>query len=341
MDFYVFDQDYTLLGILTSPISVTYTEKYNDLGDFQVNLPVDEINRELIKSDNVILFDKEKGIAGIIGIISSDGESDDSPQIVAKGKLIEEYIYRRICWGLFSMTETPENIIYSMLTQQVISPTDPDRAIADIVLKESTLAETQKISYQNTGGKVGDNIASICASSGLGFRLSYNPGNKQMLFELYEGDDRTIEQRVFPQALFSTEYENILSKTTSVGVASGKSRREYFVDARDIQSTNSDGMTISTEDYIALLKQRGTEKLADVRESQSFDCTVNTVGNIQYGQDYFLGDMVTIYDSLLNLQLNARISEVQHAFTSFGEELYITFGFGPMTLAKKLRLKGV
>ena len=58
MDFYVFDQDYTLLGILASPISVTYTEKYNDLGDFQVNLPVDEINRELIKSDNVILFDR-------------------------------------------------------------------------------------------------------------------------------------------------------------------------------------------------------------------------------------------------------------------------------------------
>lgn len=366
MDFYVFDQDYALLGILASPISVTYTEKYNDRGDFQVNLPVDEINRELIKSDNVILFDKEKGIAGIIGIISTDGETDDSPQIVAKGKLIEEYIYRRIVWGLFSITETPEKIVHSMLMTQVISPTDPNRAIADIVLKASALAEVQKISYQNTGGNVGDNIASICASSGIGFRLSYHPSDKQMLFELYEGNDRTIEQRVLPQALFSTEYENIMStsynlntqdmknvalvagedsgtdrKTTSVGVASGKSRREYFVDARDIQSTNSDGMTISAEDYIALLKQRGTEKLADVRESQSFDCTVNTVGNIQYDQDYFLGDMVTVYDSLLNLQLNARISEVQHAFTSFGEELYITFGFGPMTLTKKLRLKGV
>ena len=366
MDFYVFDQDYTLLGILASPISVTYTEKYSDLGDFQVNLPVDKINRELIKSDNVILFDKEKGIAGIIGIISSDGESDDSPQIVAKGKLIEEYIYRRICWGLFSITETPESIIYNMLTQQVISPSDAERAIPDIVLGTAALADTEKVSYQNTGGNVGDSIASICASSGIGFRLSYHPSNKQMLFELYEGNDRTIEQRVLPQALFSTEYENILStsynlntqdmknvalvagedsganrKTTSVGVASGKSRREYFVDARDIQSTNSDGMTISAEDYIALLKQRGTEKLADVRESQSFDCTVNTVGNIQYNQDYFLGDMVTVYDSLLNLQLNARISEVQHAFTSFGEELYITFGFGPMTLTKKLRLKGV
>lgn len=366
MDFYVFDSNYTLLGILASPISVTYTEKYNDLGDFQVNLPVDQINRELIKSDNIILFDKDKGIAGIIGIISSDGETDDSPQIVAKGKLIEEYIYRRICWGLFSITETSENIIYNMLMTQVISPSDAARAIPDITVKTVALANSERISYQNTGGNVGDSIASICVSSGMGFRLSYHPSDKQMLFELYKGNDRTIEQRILPQALFSTEYENILStsynlntqdmknvalvagedsstnrKTTSVGTASGKSRREYFVDARDIQSTNSDGMTISTEDYIALLKQRGTEKLADVRESQSFDCTVNTVGNIQYDKDYFLGDMVTIYDSLLDLQLNARISEVQHAFTSFGEELYITFGFGPMTLTKKLRLKGV
>lgn len=366
MDFYVFDPNYVLLGILSSPISVMYTEKYNDLGDFQISLPVDDTNRELIKSDNIILFDKEKGIAGIIGIISTDGEGNSAPEIVVKGKLIEEYLYRRICWGLFSVTETPDNIIYSMLNTQVISPTDADRRISDIVLSTAALKDSEKISYQSTGGNVGDNIASICVSNSLGFRLVYHPSDKQMLFELYKGADRTIEQRVLPQALFSTEYENILStsyslntqdmknvaliagedtgvnrKITSVGVAAGKSRREYFVDARDIQSTNSDGMTISADDYIALLKQRGTEKLADVRESQSFDCTVNTIGNIQYGVDYFLGDLVTIYDSLLHIQLNARISEVQHAFNSLGEELYITFGFGPMTLSKKLRLKGV
>ena len=76
MDFYVFDPNYVLLGILSSPISVMYTEKYNELGDFQVSLPVDDTNRELIQSDTIILFDKAQGIEGIIGSITKNGEEN-------------------------------------------------------------------------------------------------------------------------------------------------------------------------------------------------------------------------------------------------------------------------
>lgn len=365
MDFYVFNSDYTPLGILSSPTSIDYIEKYNDLGTFEVQVPIDENNIALLQTDNLILFDKQRGIAGVIVAISST-QSEDSPTITLKGNLCEEYLYRRICWGLFEKTGTPKEIIHSMIDTQIINPENELRKIEDIVIGADTLSDMDSISYQNTGGVVGENIASICSSSSLGFRLKYQPVNKKSEFQLYEGTDRTINQRTVPPVIFSVEYENILSseyaidtqdmrnvalvagegegtarKTVSIGDTSGKQRKEYFVDARDLQSTNSDGMAISQEEYNSLLTQRGNEKLSELKTSQSFDCTINTQGNIMYGEDYFLGDLVTVRDEMLHIQLDARLTEVEHAFTSTGEELYMTFGFGPLTLVKKLKVKGV
>ena len=365
MDYYVFDSDYTPLGILSSPTSVDYIEKYNGLGTFEVHIPIDENNITLLQTDNVILFDKDRGIAGVIANISST-QSADSPEITLKGNLNEEMLYRRICWGLFETTGTPQQIIHSMVNTNIISPTDENRKIPDIVLGTDTLAEQDSLVYQNTGGVVGENIENLASSNAFGFRLIYDPVQKQSILQLYKGTDRTINQRVVPPAIFSVEYENILSseytlatqdmrnvalvagegegldrKTAQVGTATGKARKEYFVDARDLQSTNSDGMSITPEEYTAMLTQRGTEKLSDLRTSQSFDCSINTNGNIRYNEDYFLGDIVTIRDELLQIQLDATISEVEHAVTSTGEELYITFGFGPLTFVKKLKVKGV
>lgn len=366
MDYYVFDSNYTPLGILSSPTSVDYIEKYNGLGTFEVHIPIDENNIALLQTDNVILFDKDRGIAGVIADIDST-QSADSPEITLKGNLNEEMLYRRICWGLFESTGTPQQIIHSMVNANIISPTDANRKIADIVLGVDTLDDQDNLVYQNTGGVVGENIENIASSNAFGFRLVYDPVEKQSILQLYKGTNRTINQRIVPPAIFSSvEYENILSskytlatqdmrnvalvagegegldrKTVQVGTATGKARKEYFVDARDLQSINSDGMSITTEEYTAMLTQRGTEKLSDLRTSQSFDCTINTNGNIRYNEDYFLGDTVTIRDESLQIQLDATISEVEHAVTATGEELYITFGFGPLTFVKKLKVKGV
>lgn len=364
MDFYVFDGNYTPLGILSSPTSVDYIEKFNDLGTFEVHIPIDKNNTAFLQTDNVILFDKDRGIAGVI--TSIEVTQEDSPSICLKGDLNEEYLYRRICWGLFEKTGTPKEIIYDMLQTQIINPTDEKRKIVDIVIGPDALAEEEAIAYQNTGGVVGESIANLCSSNSIGFRLKYEPTKKQSVFQLYSGTDRTIEQKTVPPVIFSVEYENILSseytlstkdmrnvalvagegegiarKSVTIGESSGKARKEYFVDARDLQSTNSDGMEIPQDEYLLMLTQRGNEKLADLRTSQSFDCSINTQGNILYNQDYFIGDLVTIRDSLLGIQLNARLTEVEHGFSSTGEELYMTFGFGPLTLIKKLKVKEV
>lgn len=366
MDFYIFTQDYVPLGIVSTPTAVTYTEKFQSRGSFELYLPLNTDNISLMKKERVVLLDAARKLAGVIGIVKKEKASKDTNQLVVKGNLCEEYLYRRICWGLYDKTGKASAVIKDMVTTQVISPTDTNRAIADIVIDSTRADVGDSIVFQSTGGNVGENIEGICGANSLGFRLEYDAPNKQMPFYVYEGTDRTIEQSDVPPCIFSSNYENILSssytlnaqdsknvglvagegeglarKTVSVGTASGKSRKEVFIDARDLQSTNSYGMTIPEAEYLQLLKQRGNEKMADLKETESFDCVVNTYGNIRYNEDYFLGDKVTIFDAELEIQLNAVITEVEHAFDSIGETIYITFGFGPLTLAQKLKAKVV
>ena len=368
MDFYVFDDAYNQLGLLSKPVSVTYTEKYKELGTFEVVLPINEENRILAKEENVIVFDRDRKIAGVVGIVTSTITSTGSPQLVVKGKFVAQYVYRRIVWGQFEMTGTPEQIITSLLNTQVLTPSDPSRKIPDLVMGASQLADQEQLSVQYSGDNLGTCIEAVCSTNPIGFRVSYEQIQKQMSFILYTGADRTDKQRVVPPVVFSAEYENILDseysvnaqdasnvawvvgakpvegtqQSVTVGSVSGKARKEYYVNASSVRDQDSEGNPIPESQYREMLTQEGKEKLDSRKVAQSFECTINTLGNVQYNVDFFLGDKVTVRDQTVGIELDATISEVQHVINQYGsEQLYITFGFGPVTLTKRLRERGM
>ena len=64
------------------------------------------------------------------------------------------------------------------------------------------------------------------------------------------------------------------------GTPSGATRREFFVDARDEATT-------------AGLTTRGNAKLDESKQSAYFDFLTVQTAALQYGRDYFLGDLVT------------------------------------------------
>lgn len=367
MEIQVFSPDYVYLGVISQATSVMYIEKFQDKGTFEVYHPLlnDPEFLMMCQKENIFVFDTGAGIAGIVDRFKKES-NDKGSKLLIQGDLCEEYIYRRICWGLYQKTGTAGAIIGDMIKTQVISPTDVTRSMPDIVLDAGYELLGRTTSFQSTGGNVGENVASLCQANDLGYKMSYTPAEKRLHFKVYQGSDRTQGQHVLPACVFSAEYDNLISsaytnsnhdlknvalvagegegkarKTVTVGAASGKARRESFVDARDIQSDDGSGV-ITPEDVInSRLKQRGEEYLAPLRSVESFDCEVSPLGNIRYNEDYFLGDKVTIEDLELGLRVDACISEVEHAFDTHGEALHITFGFGPLTLSQKLKTKVV
>lgn len=123
-------------------------------------------------------------------------------------------------------------------------------------------------------------------------------------------------------------------------ILSGLSRRELWVDARDLQSVDDDGESLSPEEYQSALTTRGQEKLAESPLAQNFSAVVRTVGAaFVYGRDFFLGDTITVRDERLGVTVDAVVTAALHGVTSEGETLELTLGFSQPGIYEKLSRK--
>lgn len=122
----------------------------------------------------------------------------------------------------------------------------------------------------------------------------------------------------------------------------GFGRRELYVDARDIQSesVNEDGTTttLTPTEYDAALVNRGDDKLAECKTTETFEAQIRVFGDVQYefGKDYQKGDKVTVRDRQLNVVVSARITEVEEDFDD-EYALVLTFGYSYPTIMQKVK----
>ena len=203
------------------------------------------------------------------------------------------------------------------------------------------------ISAQYTGAGLLETWQEVCKAYGLGFRaITEDHGIITPKIEIIEGRDRSEGQAVNSPVIFSAEYENLLSstyaldtakyknvalvagegegknrKTVTIGSGSGLSRREIFVDARDLSSNEGE---ISEADYTAQLMARGYEKMADHQLTESFDGEIDTANNFILDQDYTLGDIVTV-ENEFRIRKSARVSAIMETWDAEGYAAIPTF----------------
>lgn len=120
----------------------------------------------------------------------------------------------------------------------------------------------------------------------------------------------------------------------------GLSRREIFIDARDLQSDADPEKPLTPDEYAALLTNRGQQKLAENQLVRSFATEVRTYDpTYPYGEDFLLGDTITVADERLGITVDAVVTGVERAVSETGEVLALSFGYGQPTIYDKLRRK--
>lgn len=119
-------------------------------------------------------------------------------------------------------------------------------------------------------------------------------------------------------------------------------RREIYIDARDLQSDSDPDNPLTPEQYTALLTTRGEEKLAEHQLVRSFSSVARTLNpTYVYGEDFFLGDTITVTDERLGVTVDAVVQAVQRSVGSDGEDMTLTLGYGQPTLSDILKRKAV
>lgn len=337
------------IAVIDDYESVIWTDRYQEYGDFEIYTPVTPDIISVLKQD-YYLISRESEHVMIIEKLLIKTDAETGNHITITGRSLESLLTRRIVWKQRSLTGKLQNGIKTLLTENVISPSIADRKIENFIFEESTdeRITALTIDAQYTGDELYDVISKLCKEHDIGFKITLND-DKQFVFKLYMGTDRSYDQTENPYVIFSPNFENIVNsnylesksalknvtliggegegskrKYTTVGKASGLDRRELFTDARDISSTKEDDTTMTTSEYNALLKQRGNEKLAENVDVTSFEGEIETTMMFRYREDFFDGDIVQI-ENEYGHSARTRIVEMTTSENEQGTSVYPTF----------------
>lgn len=349
MDLLVLNKSLDVIAIVDVYESVIWTERYYEYGDFELYTAMTQDLLNYIKTDNYIQRVGSDRVM-IIEEIRIDTDSETGNHITITGRSLESILDRRVIWSQTTISGNLQNGIKKIINENIISPSKEERKISNFIFKDSTDSQITGLTVeaQYTGDNLYDVISKVCEEKSIGFKVSLNE-NKQFVFELYAGADRSYEQTNYPYVVFSPNFDNIINsnyleskenlknvalvggegegtarKYLAIGNTSGLDRRELFVDARDISSEGEDGENLTTEQYNELLKQRGNEYLADYTDLVSFEGAVETNIMYKYGVDFFDGDIVQIANEYGH-EAKVRILEVVISENEEGNSVYPTF----------------
>lgn len=374
IDIYVYKLDdsgtFDSLGEINKFTSLMWPDKFNGYSTFELNVPLTPENRSLIKKGNILWCGGEN--ACIIEIIQSNMDENGQKTYKVRGRSLEMLLTTRIVWGTYNcVNKYSSTAMYEIVNENCINPSNSARKIPFL-----ECAEDEKLgkitSFQKTGGEVYTALQSIAADVDLGFDIIFKPREKKLLFKVTEGVDRStasVSDDGSKLVIFSTDLDDILSSsyytnnqdvktlayvagegegaerkhlTSGDNASSGFLRRELYIDARDLRteilSKDNTVITITDDEYIELLNERGNEKLAERIEVETFEAKMRVTGEIQYvyGVDYFKGDKVIIQDTELGIQVIAKVTEVSQNYDD-EYELVITFGYEYPTLIQKVK----
>lgn len=117
-------------------------------------------------------------------------------------------------------------------------------------------------------------------------------------------------------------------------------RREIYIDARDLQSDSDPDHPLTQEEYRAVLTTRGREKLSEHQLVKSFSAVIRTFDpTYVLGEDYQLGDTITVIDDRLGVTVDAVVQGVERAIGEDGESMVLTLGYGQPTIYNILKRK--
>ena len=255
MDLYIYNPDIELQGVIDGYSSLRWRRRYFEPGEFELHCKASPENLALLAEENIIhrLDRDEAGIIEGIKIATADSGGDE---ITATGRMGSSMLDQHIVTPTINFTGTVEAAMRKAVSDNAITT----RPLLHLILGNTggfTSTCTFQVTYKT--------VLAVCEALGkaapLGFRVRLDVPNRQWVFEVYDGIDRSAGQTVRPQVVFCSENGNISKPSyarDSTGYANyaivggegegtarvivevdqtgGEPRRELWVDAKDLTS---------------------------------------------------------------------------------------------------------
>lgn len=360
----ILDENFETLGTIPLFRTLIWIRRYQKLGAFELYTTTAYFS---LLSAGRYLYRNDAAELGVIDEVNYSQDNLGNREAYVKGNFAECLLGNRVISETVTLSGNLEAAMRAIVTQFAICPSNPDRTIAHLRLGRLN-GLSQTVSAQVTGENLSDELYELGNTEGISHRLRYDYLTNDLVFEVWAGKDRRDSQTENSWAIFSNSFYNIKGTVYNRDTSSYKNfayvagegegsdrvivevdlradrteeRREIYVDARDIQSEDDDGNIYTVAEYKALLVQRGKEKLAEYQKVETVTNSVDSKANLEYGQDYDLGDYCTYVNTEIGIETEQRITEIMETYEGSTTELTITFGNDGVTTVTQLIKRGV
>ena len=245
MHFRALDADFNATEILDAYDSIIWTEKYNEVGDFEIHGGISDQLISILNTSPYI-FNSVTSTLMIIESPNVNYDEEEGDTLTIKGRSFSSILDRRII----------------LTTYTVMNPTDAriSQIICDLVSDAFALSDSQsprywdKLEVVNSTSvssvelptdvglqfTMGDSIlkivTDICNAFNLGFKFEYSIADDVVKFIVYEGVDHSVQGEDL--IVFSDLYDNLLSSNETIDFSSEKNTILVIGNAEDPNNEN-------------------------------------------------------------------------------------------------------
>jgi len=316
----IFDNTITRLGILENYEYFYGTFKYRNFGSFKLIVNRYKSNTDYLSKGNILaLYVAGYFRAAIIESveIGLTEKGKISENYIVMGRGLGGLFAERIALndtdggtGYDSQNTFAETAMRHYINLNCMDADDADRNYPLLYLEDPDGERGGNIKYDARFQYINELLEEISLASDLGWEVVLDPDNKRLVFQIIEGVDRSSDNGENSVVMFSPKFgnikllnymdsnlnsknvtylggqgeanaRNVVTVTKDDDSYTGTDRREYFIDARDLDDNDK-------------LTQRGNERLADLGEEKVLEVENLSTGPFDYGVDFYLGDIVTV-----------------------------------------------
>lgn len=296
MELTLLDRTLRPIGVLDGYSKCTWKRSYWNTGSF--SLETDGSFFPLLRQAAYI-YRPEVEETALIQTLSYQQNEKGRASASASGDLMEGLLARWVIRQQTDLTGTPEELCRELVRLCCIS--DPGRELPGLSFGP-VLGGGEPASMQYKGENLLEQLQKLLKEQELSQRLTFDFDSGGLVYQVWQGKDRTDGQSLLPPVIFSTEWENLLSDhyqwdeksyanaaygagsrpdkvnaqgesytipgpIVEVDQSGEEQRRELWVNASSVswtKDTRADGTAIeySQAEYQSLLEQEGREALA-------------------------------------------------------------------------------
>lgn len=360
MNYFILDDNFKPIHIINSPTYEEWNTSYYDIGTFRLELSEEDYKESVI--GRYVTCSRESEIGIIEGIENNANNGVNAIYGRFAEQILNEVILSRANEGTNEfLSGHPLTVCYNWIRLNLVNwlQIQPFTLhLNDWVSIKIPAAET----YVSTGlgGTLWERAIAVLKPYGHTIRLSTekdNIGNaiKSMTCYPYCGEDKSKE------VIFSDDNGNINTSlyvnnnhdyrdyAVVFGPGEGYARTQVFVDKRRDKAKRPRQISIDareiqiSEDLSTItkvkeaMKNKGIEKLQEHNEEFITDVEVFDTNDIQYGRDYFLGDIVTFKIPKTDLYIQKRITATSRRSSDGATRRTLNFGEAPKSQIQKIK----